>query len=1062
MRRIARSVTFAAGIVVTVASMAGAAVAGSADDEAPPSRFQHLPGLENIGGVKPASLALDEKVKVIVRVAGKSVGQHIAEARREGKSLSKEQRAAIRAELKSRQDRVRGDIANLGGEVTTAFQDAYNGLTVRIPLRAVPELQNVDGVESVHPIRTYEIDNTAGVQFINAPGAWTSLGLTGSGIKVAIMDTGVDYTHANFGGPGTAAAFEANDGTVIEPGTFPTAKVVGGFDFVGDDYNASSSDPAEFTPNPDPDPLDCNGHGSHVAGSAAGFGVTADGSTYAGPYNSGIYGTTDFRIGPGVAPDALIYAYRVFGCSGSASEEVIVAALERALEDDVDVVNMSLGSPFGREDEPSAVASNTLAEAGIVVVASAGNSGAGAYITGAPAIATRAISVAAIDASRAELPGATFALSTGESIVAQNSNDAPFAAGTTLPVKVLRNAAGAVSLGCEQSDYVDVAGKLVVTLRGTCARVARAVYGQKAGAAAVVMINTSTAYPPFEGEITGNPDTGEEFLVTIPFFGVRGVLGPSPTDDGDKLVAADGGTVTLTPATVTNPGYKQLASFTSGGPRNVDSAQKPDVTAPGVSVVSTDVGTGFRGTTISGTSMAAPMTAGVAALVTQAHADWSTERIKAAIMNTAEAGPAAFAAGYDPRRAGTGVVQADRAVATVGLATTGNGAGTLSFGYEPLGGAYSETIPLTLQNTGASPITYDLAGSFVGPSRGATVGVSPGSVTVPAGGSTTVDVTMSMAAADVAALPAAVVSNFGALVSVRGVVVATPQAAGDGVYALRVPFMLVPRGLSNVTAGEPTRFTPEKGGPVFTGSVELTNGGIHSGVADTYVWGISDADDVSGAEDAMDVRVAGVQSLPGELLGGDPSDRTLVFAINTYGRWSNASTSEFDVAIDVNRDGEADYFVVGVDVGAVLAGSFDGRFASFIFNAEGELVNAWVADAPMNGSTVLLPTLASDIGITEANSSFSYAVAAFSLIPGGLVDLTEAAGFDAFDPGVNAGDFVPLAPGASTTLELSYDRSIVAKTKALGWLIVTLDDPNGGAQGETIPLKPPGKATGKP
>src|SRR5439155_13221512 len=138
-------------------------------------------------------------------------------------------------------------------------------------------------------------------------------------------------------------------------------------------------------------------------------------------------------------------------------------------------------------------------------------------------------------------------------------------------------------------------------------------------------------------DITSDPDTGEQIHVTIPFFGVRGLLGSATPSDGDKLVAADGGSSAYSPATVPNTTYKLAASFTSGGPRNVDSAVKPEVAAPGVSVKSTAIGTGTGGTRLSGTSMAAPMTTGAAALVNEAHPSWSTEAIKAALINTSDA-----------------------------------------------------------------------------------------------------------------------------------------------------------------------------------------------------------------------------------------------------------------------------------------------------------------------------------------------------------------------------------------------------------------------------------------
>jgi minor extracellular serine protease Vpr len=1041
------------GIAVIVSATASAGPAS--DSVADLTAFENIEGVVNYAGFKPASLAADRKTTVIAKLKGDSVARREADAKKRGKSLSKAEKAAIRAELKAAQEGLRGRIERAGGQVRFDYQDAYNGVAVRAALKDIPAIAGLPGVVSVHPSRTFELDNTPGAQYVRAHEAWNDTGKTGNGVRVAVLDTGVDYFHGNFGGTDGEAKFAADNHTVVEPGSFPTSKVVAGTDLVGDDYDDSSDDPAVATPKPDPDPVDCNGHGSHVAGSAAGFGVLADGSTYTGPYNGSTHSSNTFRIGPGTAPQANIIAVRVFGCEGSTSEEVIVAGLEFALENGADVVNMSLGSPFGRDEEPSVEASNTLAQAGVVVVASAGNSGAGAFITGAPARASRAISVAALDASGSTFPGASAALSTGKSITMLNANGAPFADGTTLPVKVLRTATGAVSLGCDPAEYTGVEGKLVVTVRGTCARVARAIHGQKAGAAAVAMINTDAGLPPFEGEITSNPDTGEKFTVTIPFFGVRGVLGPNPQVDGDDLVAADGGTVTLTNTTVPNPGYQRHAGFTSGGWGNVRNDVKPEVIAPGVSVLSTAVGTGNRGTRISGTSMAAPHTAGVAALVTEARPDWATERIKSAIVHTTNATSAKIL-GYEPRRAGSGVVDARKAVDSVGLATTSGGSGTLSFGYEALSGPYSETLPITLHNTSGSPITYNLSQALVGSALGSTMTFSPNPVTVPAGGSATVNVTMSLTAAAVAALPAATASNFGAIQSVRGAIVATPTSSGAGVYELRVPFALVPRGLSNVTAGPRSPYT-RAGGGNHQATIPLANSGIRSGTASLFAWNIQDPDDMSGfADDPMDIRSVGVQVLPGSELDGAASDRSLFFAINGYGRWSNATVNEFDIAIDSKGSPAPEFFVVGVDLGAVLAGSFNGQFASLIFDAAGELVNAWIAEAPMNGSTVVLPTLASDIGLDPAVNStkFSFSVAGFSIVPGTLVDTTNVGQFRSHQPPVSTGNSTTLAPGATGAFTVNLRKGSFSGTPVLGWLVVTQDDANGAGQADTVSAQP--------
>jgi minor extracellular serine protease Vpr len=620
----------------------------------------------------------------------------------------------------------------------------------------------------------------------------------------------------------------------------------------------------------------------------------------------------------------------------------------------------------------------------------------------------------------------------------------------------LRTSTGSVSLGCSKAEYAGTAGMVVVTKRGTCARVARAVFGDEAGAAAVVMINTSAGYPPFEGQITSNPDTGEQHTVTIPFLGAL-------TTDAAALVAADGGTVMLAATTVANPGYKKVASFTSGGPRNPDSAPKPDVIAPGVSVTSAGMGTGIGSLVASGTSMACPMTAGIAALVKQQHKNWTGAQIKAAIMNTADPSLNLL---YNSRLSGTGVVQAQKAVNSSVLATTSDALDALKFGYVAGSGNFISTsassndgnsnengdsgggTSFTLTNRGSSTATYALSVVANGSLHGAGITVSPSTVSVAAGHRATVHVTLTMSAAAFAALPSddTFVVGPGSVVTVRGNIVATPAAGHDASQqTLSVPFMMVPRGLSKVAAHNSKTTTASTG--TITSSLALTNKGIHSGIADLYTWGITEARD-SGS--SIDVRDVGVQVVPANVL--DPTlpatDRGLTFLINTWGRAANQSINEFDIPIDTTGSGTPNFVLVGADLGLVLTGTPNGQYAAFTINAKtGALVDAFLAEAPMNGSTIELTTLASDLGLSQtASHALTYSVNAFNGVPGGLVDVTGSASIDPFSPPVSSGDFATILPGASASFTLTANPNQLEQTPALGWLVASLDNANGAAQ----------------
>jgi minor extracellular serine protease Vpr len=1040
-----------------VGAFAPATVARKGADATASRSFEHI-GANGSANFKPALLDQTTKVTIIVKLSGKTLADRIAAAKAQGKTLSKAERNAIIADIRAGQAATITQAKALGATIRATYQAAYNGFSVRIARGQLEKLSKLAGVEGVFGVGISKPDNERSVPYIGAPSVWQDLGLTGTGVNIGVIDTGIDYYHANFGGSGNPADFANADGTTLSDGGFPSAKVAGGTDFVGDDYNADEGTVA----HPDPDPLDCNGHGSHTAGTAAGFGVLSTGATYTGPYNATTVSSNTWKIGPGVAPQATLYAYRVFGCVGSVENDIVVDAIDQTVADGMDVVNMSLGSPFGTAAGPEQDSIAAASAAGTLVVASAGNSGQSAYVTGAPATADHAISVAAMDGGYATFPGAILDFSGAghANITAINANGATFSNGLTLPIKVLYSGtphdAAHISLGCSlaEDQAAGVTGYLIVVQRGTCARVAKAIFGQQAGAAAVLMVNNAAGYPPFEGTITNNPDTGEVYTVTIPFLGV-------PNTDGPALVAAGSDTVTLTNTSIPSPSYKQLASFSSGGPRNGDSAVKPDVAAPGVSTVSTGMGTGTDGATISGTSMAAPHVTGVAALVAQGKPGLSPDAIKAAIMNTATVSTSLIGTS-NVRTVGSGLVQPRRATDTLVYATTGlanSGLASLNFGYDSMGAAYTETIPITFHNTDSHQYRFDLSNAFQS-QQGAALTFSASNVTIPANGTASVDVTLSLSAAAVANLAPADLGVLGALSSIRGAVTATPHSGGAHLYSLRIPYLLAPRGLSSVAPGAPTTYTTSNGTATRTDPV--TNSGIHAGTADVYAWGLTDPDDV--ASNTIDVRNVGVQSLPGQLVGAPSTDRLLVFAINVAGTWSNAATNEYDIAIDTNADGKADYYVVGVDVGVVTTGDFDGRMGSFIFKVGSKgalsLVDIWGASAPMNGSTLELPTLASEIGLMQANTSFKYQVVSFEIFDGTGTGFDAVAGgawaaFDSHKAPVSTGEYLTLNPGSTDTLHQQIDTVQLNKNPVLGWLVVTLDDANGTGQADTVPINYP-------
>ena len=376
----------------------------------------------------------DQRVTVMVEMEGEPVAVQQRQARDRGEELSDQQRADARAALAARQAEVVDDIGALGGSVLSHLHDAYNGIKVQVPARALAQLATLPGARDVLPVARQVPSATRLSPLRSALAGWQASGAaaTGRDVTIAVIDTGVDYLHAHLGGAGRPELYAANDPAVVEPGSFPTAKVVGGYDFVGDAYDPSSDDARETVPRPDADPMDCEGHGTHVAGTAAGTGVLADGRTYPGPYDAAA-GAQPFAIGPGVAPEAKVLALKVFGCEGST--DVVVEAIDWAVAHGADVINLSLGAGFGTERDPSSVAATNAVLAGVVVVAAAGNSGDARYIAGSPAAGRGVIAVGAIDTVET-LPMAR--MTGGElAVPLLNGNEATIDPPITAPLTVL-------------------------------------------------------------------------------------------------------------------------------------------------------------------------------------------------------------------------------------------------------------------------------------------------------------------------------------------------------------------------------------------------------------------------------------------------------------------------------------------------------------------------------------------------------------------------------------------------------------------------------------------------
>ncbi|WP_370622213.1 S8 family serine peptidase [Bacillus sp. JCM 19034] len=477
-------------------------------------------------------------------------------------------------------------------DIRKMFNTVLNGFSLELKEGQLDLLYDIESIESIDRVVEYSVDIDDSVPFIGGEVSRGMLDedgerLTGKGIKVAVIDTGIDYTHPDL-----------------------KANYRGGYDVV--DYD---DDPMETKSQQGQPTL----HGTHVAGIIAANG----------------------RV-KGVAPEAEIYAYRALGPGGSGTTEQVIEAIEKAVADEVDVINLSLGNTVNGPDWPTSVALDKAVEAGIVAVTSNGNSGPKMWTVGSPGTSTKAISVGA-SAPPIKTPYLT--------LVGEDKELTVFPMGGALPWDLRRDRELVhLEYGLEDDfEHADVKGKVVLVKRGMIPFSEKAELAQKSGAKALVIYNN------LSGAFVGMVEPAQG----IPVVSLT-------KEDGEWLVE-NMKKVKKTPHIRTVYRHEEdfIAPFSSRGPVTQTWEVKPDIVAPGVSIDST-VPNGYLG--LNGTSMSAPHVAGAAALVKQAHPDWTPEQIKAALMNTAKKLVNEDGENYLPYEQGAGRIQVDKALEAKTLA----------------------------------------------------------------------------------------------------------------------------------------------------------------------------------------------------------------------------------------------------------------------------------------------------------------------------------------------------------------------------------------------------------
>jgi subtilisin family serine protease len=924
-----------------------------------------------VQGVSPRLQKIDRAlldtqgpVDVVVQLAGEPLAvANGPDARTAGGRMNRAQQIAYAQRLRREQDAVLAKVLSLGGKEIGRVLIAYNAALVRIDSRKAEAIANLPGVKAVLRASDFHINLTETVPYVGAA-AVQAAGVTGKGVRVAVLDSGIDYTHKNLGGSGAVRDYKAAiaSATARDARLFPTVKVYDGYDYVGEQWDGDKNRTLE----PDDNPIDADGHGTHVA------------DIIAGRSNDGPH--------VGVAPGASLLAVKVCSshstaCSGFAILEGIDYALDPnrddSMDDAVDIINLSVGAPYGQKEDSTAVAASNAARAGVIVVTAAGNSGDKPYDLGSPGIAPDVITVAQTQVPSAVSIPLVIKAPAAIADTYRNTAVLDFARVTT----AVKAPVVYVHTGCPDEPDYPLSGKIALIDRGgtNCNVSAKIAKAGKAGALGTIIAMTDASAPLSFSNGGDCPTASGPCVPSV-------VIDETLRDSILAALGTDEVVAEISPANgITLTG--SMASTSARGPSYDYNQIKPDLAAPGASM-SARVGTGSGEEAFSGTSGSAPMVSGAAALMLEAYPNRSPWAIKSALMNTANpevyTDPVFLQGVLAPiTRMGAGELQVNKAIATTTVAwDASRRTGSLSFGYRNVSGN-NETFVRTVrvQNYSRSPRRYDISNIFRysnDAASGAVRLLTPGSVFVPAFGSTTFDVVMRI---DASKLP--VWNFFGGANAGNGPMLQSVEFDGfitlkDSRDTVRLPWHVLPHRSADVHAVNRNVVIPGKG----FGLLALANAGRASpGVLDVFaLTGTSprlrpsqlpDEDEETTVHDLAAVGVRATVDGVGLPI--------VQFAIHTYGRRAHpAYPGRFDVFVDSNNDGKPDFRIFnaewhGFDSDGVTVIGVD-NLATDADNSNMPVY--YYVDSDFDSANLIMSVPPDKIGVNPANPTIRFDVEA--------------------------------------------------------------------------------------